>query len=99
MSNDLISRSALMSKLLINSKGQAIPEVDCDNFPITLTIRDVKNLIRNEPKAYDVDEKIKQLQKLAGNGHHDTLFDHKWNLFLRANKVYNIVKGGGTSER
>jgi len=99
MSDRLISANSLMIKLLVNSNGDTIPEYYCDNFPITLTIRDVKNLIRNEPTAYDVDEKIKQLQKLAGNGHHDTLFDHKWNLFLRANKVYNIVKDGGTSER
>ena len=55
-------------------------------------------IVDEQLTAYDVDEKIKQLQKLAGNGHHDTLFDHKWNLFLRANKVYNIVKGGGTDD-
>ena len=55
MSDDLISRSALMRKLSINSKGQTIPEVDCDNFPINLTIKEVKDLIRNQPTIDDVE--------------------------------------------
>ena len=58
----------------------------------------VLRIIDEQPTAYDVDEKIEKLQQLAGNGHHDTLFDHKWELFLRANAVYRIVKGGGTND-
>lgn len=51
----LIDAESLMRKLLINSNGQAIHEVDCDNFPTNLTIKEVKDLIRNEPTAYDLD--------------------------------------------
>lgn len=59
----LIDAVSLFRKLLINSNGQAIPEVDCDNFWITLTIKEVKDLVRNEPTAYDLDTVIAELEK------------------------------------
>jgi hypothetical protein len=40
VSDRLISANSLMGKLFVNSKGEMIPEHDCDNFPITLTIRE-----------------------------------------------------------
>jgi len=61
-------------------------------------VNKVLGIIDEQPTAYDVEDKIKKLQQLAGNGHHDTLFDHKWELFLRANAVYRIVKGGGCDD-
>ena len=45
----LIDANALMQKLTINCDGERIPEVDCDNFPRTINIREVKDLIRNCP--------------------------------------------------
>lgn len=58
MSDDLISRRALMRKLSINSKGQTIPEVDCDNFSTNLSIKEVKDLVRNQP-TIDVVEVVR----------------------------------------
>lgn len=51
---DLISRSELLKKFCINSKGERIPEVDCDNIQVTVSIKDVKRIIREEPTACDM---------------------------------------------
>ena len=91
MSDRLISANSLIRKLLI------IPEYDCDNFPITLTIREVKNLIRNEPTAYNLDKVITKIENFCNDqcylyctkccaleGSHESILD--------------IVKGGGTDD-
>ena len=41
----------LMKKLTTATDGTKIPDVDCDNFPITFTLRDLKRLIRELPTA------------------------------------------------
>lgn len=45
---EYIEREALLSKLTFEN-GRRIPEVDVDNFPTTVAIRDVKKLIRELP--------------------------------------------------
>lgn len=47
---EYIEREALLSKLTFEN-GRRIPEVDVDNFPTTVAIRDVKKLIRELPAA------------------------------------------------
>ena len=46
-----IEREALLKDLIIAKDGTRIPDVDCDNFPITISIRDLKKLIRKQPTA------------------------------------------------
>lgn len=50
---DLICRSDLLKKFCVNSEGRRIPEVDCDNHEITVSIKDVKSIIREQPTAYN----------------------------------------------
>ena len=104
MSNDLISRSALMSKLLINSKGQAIPEVDCDNFSINLSIREVKDLVGNQSTAYDVDAVIAKLEKGLQNAkiHKEkhSYSDEFINGFINGyERALDVVKKGGRNDK
>lgn len=46
---DLINRSALYKAISVNEKGQRIPEYDCDNFPITLSLKEFKEIIKKQP--------------------------------------------------
>lgn len=61
MSNDLISRKALMKIFSQTVDGRRIPEYDCDGFPITLSISEIKKIIREAPTAYDVDAVISEI--------------------------------------
>lgn len=45
---EYIERGTLLRKLSFEN-GKRIPEVDIDNFPTTVSIRDVKRLIRDIP--------------------------------------------------
>ena len=45
----LIDADALYKKLAFNSNGERIPDVDCDNFPITVNIASIKRMILNAP--------------------------------------------------
>lgn len=45
-----IRRNTLLSRFTYEN-GNRIPEVDADNFPTTMTIRDVKKMIREVPAA------------------------------------------------
>ena len=57
----LIDSDALLKKFCVNSEGRRIPEVDCDNHEITVSIKDIKKIIREQPTAYDVDKVIEDL--------------------------------------
>lgn len=63
MSNDLISRKALINALFVRN-GKMCPDTDVDNFPITINVKDVKKAIRNAPTAYDMDKVIEQINNL-----------------------------------
>ena len=93
MSDRLISANSLMIKLLVNSNGDAIPEYDCDNFPITLTIREVKNLIRNEPTAYNLDEVINKIENFC-NDQCYLCYTECCALEGSHESILDIVKGG-----
>lgn len=65
MSNDLISRKALMKIFLETIDGRRMPEYDCDGFPITLSLSEIKKFIRQAPTAYDVDAVCLELPRHA----------------------------------
>lgn len=62
MSDDLISRKALMKKFIVSDNGRRIPEYDIDNFPITISVKDVKDIIRKAPTAFDKEKVIEKLK-------------------------------------
>lgn len=65
--SDLISRSELLKQFCITKDGHRIPERDCDNFEVTVSIKDVKTIIREQPTAYDVDKVIEELKEFLIN--------------------------------
>ena len=66
MSDDLISRKALLKQFIVSDSGRRIPEYDIDNFPITLSIKDVKDIIRKAPTVFDKEKVIEELDKFTG---------------------------------
>ena len=65
MSDDLISRKALLKQFIVSDSGRRIPEYDIDNFPITLSIKDVKDIIRKAPTVFDKEKVIEELNEKA----------------------------------
>ena len=61
--SDLISRSELLKRFLVNKDGNRIPERDCDNLEVTVSIKDVKTIIKEQPTAYDIDKIVEELEK------------------------------------
>ena len=63
--SDLISRSELLKRFCINKDGHRIPERDYDNFEVTVSVKDIKTIIKEQPTVYDMDKVIEKLEKLA----------------------------------
>ena len=85
MSDDLISRKALLKQFIVSDSGRRIPEYDIDNFPITLYIKDVKDIIRKAPAVFDMEKVIEELK--------DYLFEK---YYVEGNeKIAEIVEKGG----
>ena len=63
--SDLISRSELLKRFLVNKDGHRIPERDCDNLEVTVSIKDVKTIIKEQPTAYSVDGVVEELKERA----------------------------------
>ena len=101
--SDLISRSELLKRFLVNKDGHRIPERDCDNFEVTVSIKDVKTIIKEQPTAYSVDKVVEELEKNASrytkkyitpygnNGYKDT-------KAISIHKAIEIVKHDGVSD-
>ena len=63
----LIDADALMRKLTVSPCGTRYREYDCDNFPTTLTLAEVKKMVRNEPTvAKDNNVPTKQPDPITG---------------------------------
>ena len=62
--SDLISRSELLKRFLVNKDGHRIPERDCDNLEVFVSIKDVKTIIKEQPTAYDIDKIVEKLEKI-----------------------------------
>ena len=63
--DDLISRSALLKCFSITKDGHKIPEKDCDNFEVTVSIKDIKRIIKNQPTAFNVDGVVEAIREYA----------------------------------
>ena len=49
--NDYIDREAALRPFIVDKNGRRIPEVDGDNFPVTIEIKEVKRILRAVPSA------------------------------------------------
>lgn len=92
--SDLISRDELIKRFCINKDGHRIPERDCDNFEVTVSVKDVKTIINEQPTAYDVDNVVEELELHSFELGTDTLPVH----YVRLNEAIEIVKQGGVSD-
>lgn len=59
----LIDADSLFNKLFIRN-GKELPDNGYKNFPFTLGVKYIKEVIRNEPTAYDVDKLEDILEKM-----------------------------------
>ena len=89
--SDLISRSELLKRFCINKDGHRIPERDCDNFEVTVSVKDIKTIIKEQPTAYNVDKVVEELELHSFEFGTDTLPVH----YVRLNDAIEIVKQGG----
>ena len=48
---DAVSRSEALKKFTYNHKGERIPDYDCDNFPVQIDIKTVKEILRDLPSV------------------------------------------------
>ena len=94
--SDLISRSELLKRFLVNKGGHRIPERDCDNFEVTVSIKDVKTIIKEQPTAYDVDKVVEELEKLKDKG--SVTKTEKLITKSCVDKAIEIVKAGVKNE-
>ena len=92
--SDLISRSELLKRFCINKDGHRIPERDCDNFEVTVSVKDIKTIIKEQPTAYSVDKVVEELELHSFELGTDTLPVH----YVRLNDAIEIVKQGGVSD-
>lgn len=91
--SDLISRGELLKRFLLNKDGHRIPERDCDNLEVTVSIKDVKTIIKEQPTAYDVDKVVAKLEKKR-----DKLSEEGCCLSAKQIKdAIKIVEAGGNS--
>lgn len=74
--SDLISRKALMRKLFFAEDGRKYPTRDIDNFPVTVSLENLRKIIRGEPTAYDVDEVVEQLEEARDELLHSTDYNN-----------------------
>ena len=101
--SDLISRSELLKRFLVNKDEHRIPERDCDNLEVTVSIKDVKTIIKVQPTAYDVDKVVKELDKLDVKAikryKGGTFGDYEGtDYYIKKSEAIEIVKAGGKNE-
>ena len=92
--SDLISRSELLKRFLVNKDGHRIPERDCDNLEVTVSIKDVKTIIKEQPTAYDIDKIVEELEKREE--HYVEMLD--WQGQSAICDAIEIVKHGDVSD-
>lgn len=103
--SDLISRSELLKRFLVNKDGHIIPERDCDNFTVAISIKDVKKIIKEMPIAYSVEGVAHELSKLKHTdiSNCDNYIDKIYGYCKQCDrtklvdKAIEIVKDGGMS--
>lgn len=85
----LIDADALLKKFFVNSEGRRIPEVDCDNHEITVSIKDIKRIIREQPTAYDTEKVVAELVNCDPQ---EMMSEEQKNVL---NYAIEIVRNGG----
>lgn len=101
--SDLISRRELLKRFLVNKDGHRIPERDCDNFEVTVSIKDVKTIIKEQPTAYDVENVVDKLEENASRytKKYNTPYGNNGYRDVKAisiHKAIEIVKEGVKNE-
>lgn len=76
----LIDADALYNRYLVNMNGQRIPERDCDNFPVTVSIRDVKKNIKDAP-TIDAEPKIHSAWTKKPDLHSQDPYEQHWDYY------------------
>ena len=87
--SDLISRSELLKRFLVNNDGHRMQEIDCDNLEVTVSIKDVKTIIKEQPTAYDIEKVIDELESELKKGNIAIDFGEF--------RLFEIVKQSGVS--
>ncbi len=72
----LIDADALMRKLTVSPCGTRYREYDCDNFPTTLTLAEVKKMVRNEPTVAKDNNVLCKPSDICGCGGKAILTDY-----------------------
>ena len=93
--NDLIGKSELLKRFSATKDGHRILEKNCDIFEVTMSIKDVKTIIKEQPIAYDVDEVIEELEKLKDEDSITKI--EKLIVKTYIDRAIEIVKDGGIS--
>ena len=85
--SDLISRSELLRRFCINKDGHRIPERDCDNFEVTVSVKDIKTIIKEQPTAYDIDKVVGELKIIK----EDALAEYNIGEYNLDNNIGNSI--------
>ena len=91
--SDLISRSELLKRFLVNKDGHRIPERDCDNLEVTVSIKDVKTIIKEQPTACDTDKIVERLKEASYERFRNTGMGGE--LVVNLDDAIEIINGGG----
>ena len=101
--SDLISRIELLKRFCVTKDGHRIPERDCDNLEVTVSIKDVKTIIKEQPTAYDIGKVVEELKELDDksitrykNGNFGNFDGVEY--YIKKRKAIEIVKQGGVSD-
>ena len=90
--SELIDRKELLKCFCITKDGRRIPEVDCDNHEITISIKDIKRIIREQPTVdtrTPMDNIVEKLEELKEKGYAELTMLEVNELI---DKAINIVK-------
>ena len=83
----LIDADALMQKLIVSPCGSIYREYDCDNFPVTLALKEVKSMVRN---TLTVSPWVKTADRLPTKANGEILAINKYGLNLLP--YYRVVE-------
>lgn len=85
-----------LNECLFMHEGKICPNRDIDNFPIMITVEDVRSAIIKQPTAYDVDKVVEQLEDYANEEmHYYKGTPYEKCIEVCIGKAIEIVKGGG----
>lgn len=93
----LIDADESLRTFTVTSDGRRIPEKDCDNFDLTISLKEIKQIIKERPTAYDVDKVVEQLEELKREECtlHECGIRSEYCKPCIAKKAIEIVKAGG----